>query len=143
MVILMVDSDKTRRVRLTVNLSRQGHQVQLATNRTDALQIARGITPKLVLLDLNAGGLSCEMFIGGLAAIAPDAKIFTMPRPDFDIDVEQEPVANIAGWDARTYVALYAEASRLRRVSRQRLASLCEVINESRGRARSRISLQQ
>jgi len=80
MLIMIVDGDVDRRAGLCSLLSRQGHLLLVARNRTDALTILRGsrTPPKLILLDPHCGGIDATSFLEGVIHVAPETKILPL-----------------------------------------------------------------
>ena len=56
--ILIVEDDEVIMGTLAFNLSRQGYRVSQATTGAEALRIARGLRPNLILLDIMLPGES-------------------------------------------------------------------------------------
>jgi two-component system alkaline phosphatase synthesis response regulator PhoP len=56
--ILVVEDDRTLRSALAFNLTREGYEVQTAVDGEQALGIARGARPDLILLDVMLPGMS-------------------------------------------------------------------------------------
>jgi DNA-binding NtrC family response regulator len=81
MLIMIVDGDANRCAGLCALLSRRGHKVQTARDRTEAISILWRSShyPELVLLDPDCGGESATWFLDRLVPLAPQAKVILMP----------------------------------------------------------------
>ena len=80
MLIMIVDSDVNRRAGLCTLLSKQGHKLLVARNRSDAITIlseAR-MPPKLILLDPRCGGADATTFLESVINVAPGVRILPL-----------------------------------------------------------------
>jgi hypothetical protein len=147
MTILIIDRVAARRERLSLALARQGNDVRIARDRTEAHKILKdGYKVTLILLDPFCGGASANLFMEQVGALAPASKVFLLPD-DACIAVDVEPSAPLheepeAGpptaelredsrWTAtQSNVAMLVAEDLLQRVERSR-AELVRVCQES------------
>lgn len=76
--LLIVDDDKTFCEALAENMRKRGHEVQLAHNVAQALNIARDFTPEWALVDLKMPGASGLSLIPQLLEIDPATRIVVL-----------------------------------------------------------------
>lgn len=83
MLIMIVDGDASRRRGLCLMLSKRGHTMQSATNRTSAIRILRQTQskPRLILLDPDCEGASADEFLRVVVERAPEAKMVLLLAP--------------------------------------------------------------
>jgi DNA-binding NtrC family response regulator len=89
-VLLVEDQELVRGV-IRSMLERMGHKVVEAGSGDEAMTLASGITPQLLLTDIVMPGMSCERLIKDVRALHPEVKVMIISGHE-NLRIEGYPV---------------------------------------------------